>query len=91
MSQQDLADRCELSVDQIANIECGKSFAGEVTITMLASAFGVPHLALFDYSENDAFVKSGGLKWRAHRKTNTPRVRDRMAEVTIRSRRPIGR
>lgn len=36
MSQQELADLCELSVDQVANIECGKSFAGEVTITMLA-------------------------------------------------------
>jgi len=91
MSQQELADRCELSVDQITNIECGKSFAGEVTIAMLAGAFRVHHLALFDYSQNDAFVKAGGLKWRASRKANTLHVSHRKAEITIRSRRPSGR
>jgi transcriptional regulator with XRE-family HTH domain len=76
MSQQELADLCELSVDQIANIERGKSFAGEATITMIASAFGLSHSALFDYSENEHFVKSGGMKWRAARKANTLRVRN---------------
>ena len=76
MSQQELADLCELSVDQIANIERGKSFAGETTITMIASAFGVPHSALFDYSENEHFVRSGGMKWRATRNTNTLQARN---------------
>ena len=75
MSQQKLADLCELSVDQIANIERGKSFAGETTITMIASAFGLSHGALFDYSENERFLKSGGMKWRAARNANTLQVR----------------
>lgn len=78
MSQQRLADLCELSVDQIADIERGKSFAGETTIAMIASAFGLSHSALFDYSENEQFLKSGGMKWRAARNANTLRVRNVM-------------
>jgi len=83
MSQQDLAELCELSVDQIANIERGKSFAGETTIAMLADAFKVSQRALFDYTENQVFVKGGGMKWRAGRKSSTLRLRDRKVQVTI--------
>jgi transcriptional regulator with XRE-family HTH domain len=84
LSQQELADLCEVSVDQIANIERGKNFAGETTISMLADAFKVPQLALFDYSENEAFVKSGGMKWRASRSPNTVQLRNRKVPITIR-------
>lgn len=84
LSQQELADLCEVSVDQIANIERGKNFAGETTISMLADAFKVSQLALFDYSENEAFVKSGGMKWRASRSSNTVQLRNRKVPITIR-------
>jgi len=83
LSQQDLAELCELSVDQIANIERGKNFAGETTIAMLAGAFKVSQQALFDYSENEAFVKSGGMKWRASRNSNTPLLRNRNGHIKI--------
>jgi transcriptional regulator with XRE-family HTH domain len=91
MSQQELADLCEISVDQIANIERGKNFTGETTIAMLAAAFGMgnDHQKLFDYSENEAFVKSGGMKWRAGRRSSTLRVRNRKVDVAIsKSKRP---
>ena len=83
LSQQELAELCELSVDQIANIERGKSFAGEITIAMLANAFKVSQQALFDYSENEAFVKSGGMKWRASRKPSALRVTNRKVHIKI--------
>jgi len=85
MSQQELAELCELSVDQIANIECGKNFASETTIAMLAAAFGMgnDHQKLFDYSENDAFIKSGGMKWRASGKPSVLRVHNRKVDVAI--------
>lgn len=75
MSQQDLADRCELSVDQITNIERGKNFTGEISLGLIADAFGITVQALFDYSENDEFVKNGGLKWRASRREDIPGIR----------------
>jgi transcriptional regulator with XRE-family HTH domain len=84
LSQQELADLCEVSVDQIANIERGKNFAGETTISMLADALKVPQPALFDYSENEAFVKSGGMKWRASRSSNTVQMRNRKLQITVR-------
>ena len=87
LSQQELAELCELSVDQIANIERGKGFASETTIAMLADAFKVSQQALFDYSENQAFVKSGGMKWRAGRKSSTMRLRNQKVHITIRGNR----
>lgn len=83
LSQQELAELCELSVDQIANIERGKNFASETTIAMLADAFKVSQQALFDYSENQAFIKSGGMKWRAGRKSSTARLRNHKIRLTI--------
>jgi transcriptional regulator with XRE-family HTH domain len=68
MSQQDLAELCELSVEQISNIERGKSWTGEVSLALLANALRVSLKTLLDYSENDAFIRAGGLKWRASRK-----------------------
>jgi transcriptional regulator with XRE-family HTH domain len=85
LSQQELAELCELSVDQIANIERGKNFASETTIAMLAAALGMgnDHQKLFDYSENEAFVKSGGMKWRAGRQRSVLLVHNRKVDVTI--------
>ena len=84
MSQQELADLCELSVDQVMNIERGKSFTSEMTIALLAAAFGLGDpQKLFDYSENESFVKSGGMKWRAGRKSSVIRVRNRKVDVKI--------
>ena len=83
MSQQGLADLCELSVDQIASIERGKSFAGRSTIPILAAALGVDQQALFDYSENEAFVKSGGMKCRASRRASVLIVRNRKVEINV--------
>jgi transcriptional regulator with XRE-family HTH domain len=83
MSQQELADLCELSVDQVSNIERGRSWTGEVSIALLADAFRVPHRALLDYSENDAFVRSGGLIWRSSRKKSNITVRQRKVDVCV--------
>jgi len=83
MSQQELADLCELTVDQIANIERGKTFARDMTIALLADAFHVNQLCLFDYSDNEAFVKSGGMKWRAARCGSSLRVSKRKVEIQI--------
>jgi transcriptional regulator with XRE-family HTH domain len=85
MGQQELADLCELSLDQVSNIERGKSFAGEMTLTLLAKAFRISHSALFDYSQNQDFINSGGMKWRAARKAIIPPVRNRKSLATIRS------
>jgi transcriptional regulator with XRE-family HTH domain len=68
MGQQELADLCELSVDQISNIERGKSWTGEVSLALLASALKVPKHSLLDFSGNDEFIKNGGNKWRASRR-----------------------
>jgi transcriptional regulator with XRE-family HTH domain len=83
MGQQELADLCELSVDQISNIERGKSWTGEVSLALLANAFKVPQTALLDYSENQAFIEGGGLTWRASRKKNTLTVRNRQVEISV--------
>jgi transcriptional regulator with XRE-family HTH domain len=68
LSQWELAERCGLSEDQIGKIERGKSWTGELSLALLAQSLGVPQQSLFDYSENDAFVKSGGLRQRSPRK-----------------------
>ena len=82
MSQQELADLCELSLDQIGNIERGKNFAGKTTIPMLAAALRVAQRELFDFSENEAFVKAGGMKWRSSRRPSDLRVRNGKVVVT---------
>ena len=82
MSQQNLADLCELSVEQISNIERGKSWTGEVSLALLANAFDVSQMALLDYAENDAFIQAGGLRWRASRK-NRSIIRGRRIQVVI--------
>jgi len=83
MGQQELADLCELSVDQISNIERGKSWTGEVSLALLANAFKVPQQALLDYSENQAFLNSGGRTWRATRKTSALTVRHRNVNIAL--------
>jgi transcriptional regulator with XRE-family HTH domain len=82
MSQEDLADLCELSVDQISNIERGKSWTGEVSLALLANAFRVPQKDLLDYAENDAFVRAGGLRWRASRRSKFS-IRNRKAQAPV--------
>jgi transcriptional regulator with XRE-family HTH domain len=41
MTQQDLADLCELSVDQIQKIESGKSWTTDLSFALLADALEV--------------------------------------------------
>lgn len=82
MSQEELADLCELSVEQISNIERGKSWTGELSVALLADAFNVSQKALLDFSENEAFIRAGGLRWRASRK-NRLRVRGREIQVVV--------
>ena len=64
-----LAELVDLSEDQISNIERGKNWVGEQTFSLLADALSVSQESLFDYSENEAFLKQGGLKVRAPRKS----------------------
>ena len=68
LSQWELAERCGLSEDQIGKIERGKSWTGEMSLALLADSLGVTQRSLFDYSENDSFVKGGGLRQRSARK-----------------------
>jgi len=82
MCQQDLADLCELSVEQVSNIERVTSWTDEVSLALLASAFSVLQKDLLDYTENDAFIRASGLKWRASRK-NRFSIRGRKIQVTV--------
>lgn len=68
LSQFELAERAGISEDQISKIERGKSWVGELTLSQLSDALNVPQSSLFDYSENDAFIKRGGLNIRAPRR-----------------------
>jgi transcriptional regulator with XRE-family HTH domain len=73
-----------LSEDQISNIERGRSWVGEQTLALLAKALEVTHSSLFDYTGNEEFVRSGGLKVRAPRRPATLIVRNkRKVLVTI--------
>lgn len=69
ISQAKLAEMIELSEDQISNIERGKSWVGAQTLALLSRALRVHESSLFDYSENDAFLKWVGLNARAPRKS----------------------
>jgi transcriptional regulator with XRE-family HTH domain len=82
LNQDELAELCELSADQISNIERGKSWTGAVSLALLADALGVPQSALFDFSENEVFVREGGLKRRPQRKSGKVSV-DRNRKVRI--------
>ena len=68
LGQEELAELCELSADQISNIERGKSWVGELSLALLADALGVSQQALFEFGGNEAFIKAGGLNRRAQRK-----------------------
>lgn len=83
LSQFELSELVGLSEDQISNIERGKSWVGEQTLSLLSVALAVPQKSLFDYSENEEFLKCGGLKVRAPRKSPTLIVR-RKQNVIIR-------
>jgi transcriptional regulator with XRE-family HTH domain len=75
LSQLALAELVGLTEDQISKVERGKSWVGELTLSLLAMALNVPQSSLFDYSENEEFLKSGGLRVRAPRKPATLIVR----------------
>jgi len=75
LSQLQLAELADLSEDQISNIERGKSWVGEQTLSLLAAALSVSQQGLFDFSDNEEFLKQGGLKVRAPRKSPTLIVR----------------
>ena len=84
LSQWELAEKCGLSEDQIGKIERGKSWTGELSLALLAHSLGLPQAALFDYSENDAFIKSGGLRQRSPRKSaNLVVTRKKQVQVRV--------
>jgi len=68
LSQFQLAELVGLSEDQVDNIERGKSWIGEQTLALLSVALLVPQRSLFDYPENEGFIKCGGLRTRAPRR-----------------------
>jgi transcriptional regulator with XRE-family HTH domain len=61
LSQLELAELVDLSEDQISNIERGKSWVGEQTLSLLSATLSVPPRSLFEYYENEEFIKRGGL------------------------------
>jgi transcriptional regulator with XRE-family HTH domain len=75
LSQLALAELLGLTEDQISKVERGNSWVGELTLGLLAKALDVPQSSLFDYSENEEFLKNGGLRARAPRKPPTLIVR----------------
>lgn len=75
LSQRKLAELAGLSEDQVSNIERGKSWVGELSFALLADALGVLQKSLTDYSENEAFIKAGGLSRRAAREPSPLIVR----------------
>jgi transcriptional regulator with XRE-family HTH domain len=77
LSQLQLAELVDLSEDQISKIERGKSWVGEQTLSLLAVALSASQKSLFDYSENEEFLRQGGLKTRAPRKPAVLIVRTR--------------
>lgn len=83
MTQQDLADLCELSVDQIQKIENGKSWTTDLSFALLADALKVSKDSLLDYSGNAEFIKKGGNTSRASRKRGPLTVRGRKVDVQI--------
>jgi transcriptional regulator with XRE-family HTH domain len=83
MTQQDLADLCELSVDQIQKIESGKSWTRDLSFALLADALKVSKDSLLDYSGNAEFIKNGGNRRRASRKRGALTVRRRKVDIPI--------
>jgi transcriptional regulator with XRE-family HTH domain len=81
LSQLQLAELVDLSEDQISKIERGKSWVGEQTLSLLAVALSVSQKSLFDYSENQEFLRQGGLKTRAPRKPAALIVRNRRSVI----------
>lgn len=83
LTQQDLADLCELSVDQIQKIENGKSWTSDLSFALLADALNVSKASLLDYSGNGEFIKNGGNTRRASRKRRALTVRRHKVDVPI--------
>ena len=83
LSQQDLAELIDRSVDLVNLIERGKSFVSRPTLKRLAKAFAISEMALFDYSGNKTFIESGGLTWRATRKSSPLIVRQKNVYLRV--------
>jgi ribosome-binding protein aMBF1 (putative translation factor) len=83
LSQQDLAELIDRSVDLVNLIEREKSFVSRPTLKRLVKVVGISEMALFDYSGNKAFIESGGLKWRASRKTSPLIVRCKKVHIRV--------
>ena len=82
LSQRKLAELVGISEEQISNIERGRSWTGELSFGLIAKALCVAQKALTDYSENESFIKAGGLSRRAPREPATLIVR-RKREVLV--------
>ncbi|MGC1964955.1 MAG: helix-turn-helix transcriptional regulator, partial [Candidatus Acidiferrales bacterium] len=83
LSQRDLADSIGRTEEFINKIERGKSFVSKTTLERLAEAFKVSIASLLDFTGNKAFIKSGGLKWRASRKRPALIVRHKKVHIRI--------
>jgi transcriptional regulator with XRE-family HTH domain len=83
LSQQDLAELIDRSVDLVNLIERGKSFVSRTTLKRLANVFQISEMLLFDYSKNKEFVESGGLRWRASRKRSPLIVRHKKVQISV--------
>lgn len=51
LTQQELADRMERSVDAVSNLERGKSLPNFETVELLCRALNVPLKTLFDFDD----------------------------------------
>lgn len=82
LSQRKLAALVGLTEGQVSNIERGRSWTGELSFALFADALGVTQHSLTDYSQNDAFIKTGGLSRRSSREAAALIVR-RGREILI--------
>jgi XRE family transcriptional regulator, regulator of sulfur utilization len=56
MGQKELADKCDISVNALSQIETNASFPQKETIRKICAAFGIPTAYLLLFSMNDVDV-----------------------------------
>ena len=83
LSQRGLADLVGRTEEFINKIERNKSFVSKTTLGRLSKAFKVSLASLLDFSGNEEFIKSGGLKWRASRTPPVLIVRHKKVHIRI--------
>lgn len=64
LTQAELAERCGLSTEQISKFESGKSWTGELSLTLILRSLEITQDAIFDFNEVNQFLKEGGLRKR---------------------------